>query len=237
MNCVLLDITSNGLQVISTDCHRMYLSKQYDLVGNGEDMQLLLSAESVKQIAAMKVKNETINIELLPTETVFLHMATKFDEHTKEYVDVPVMQDVNCFLFNGLKVGSYSDMKFPNYKVVIPEYKTKMQFNRKQMISSVETVSKAANKTTKQVNFHLNGNIQLSSQDVDFGYENSLNMPYISKDFKDTDIAFNGRFMIEALKTFNSTEISMYSEGIPTKASIFTDGSDNVLLMPLMMNN
>lgn len=223
MQHICFDFSNKGLQIVATDTHRLYYSHHF----NGEvwkegfnkyidfsicdPFQLLLTPESIKTLCSVKP-------------------------------DYNNAVEINCYeggkaTFNGIAIEFETEFNYVQYKVVIPEYKTKMQFNRKQMIESVTTVSKSANKSTEQVNFHLNGNIQLSAQDVDFGYESSLAMPYISKDFKDTDIAFNGRFMVEALKAFNSTEISMYSEGIPTKASIFTDGSDNVLLMPLLMNN
>jgi DNA polymerase-3 subunit beta len=40
------------------------------------------------------------------------------------------------------------DANFPNYKVVIPEYKTYMSFERKDLIQAVKEVETAANKST-----------------------------------------------------------------------------------------
>ena len=94
-----------------------------------------------------------------------------------------------------------------------------------------------ANKITAQVNFHLNGNIAMSSCDVDFSFESNSEMPYISKNFVDTDIAFNGKFLVDSLGIFKDKTVKMFSDGIPTKAAIFTNDTDTVLLMPLMMNS
>jgi len=112
-----------------------------------------------------------------------------------------------------------------------------MEFNREQMIKNVNKVLPYANKSTNLVSFHLNGQIDLHTQDIDFSFECDATMPYIRKDFKDTDIAFNGKFLNEALSIFKSNTVNMYSEGQATKAAIFTDNTDSVLLMPLMLNN
>jgi DNA polymerase III sliding clamp (beta) subunit (PCNA family) len=77
----------------------------------------------------------------------------------------------------------------------------------------------------------------MSASDIDFGFECAKEMSYINKNFIDTDIAFNGKFLIEGLNIFKSKEISMYSEGNPSKAAIFTDEVETVLLMPLLLNN
>ena len=227
MTCVCLDFNSNDLQVVATNAHRLYLSKQFDCEAS-DPMQLLLSPESVKMIAGMKVKDETIKIELLPVET---HL--QIDEDTDE----KTLTEIHSFLFNGLKCQYYPEMKFPNYKVVIPELKSKMTFDRVQFVDNVKSVYPSSNKCTGQVNFHLNGNIQMSACDIDFGFECAKEMSYINKNFIDTDIAFNGKFLIEGLNIFKSKEISMYSEGNPSKAAIFTDEVETVLLMPLLLNN
>lgn len=236
MTCVCLDITNKGLKVAATDAHRLYLSKQYNLQSS-ENMQLLIDSTSVKLIAGMKVKDETIKIELLPVETIVIGMITQYDEKLKEFVEVENKQDVYSFLFNGLKVQYYVDLRFPDYKVVIPELKSKMVFDRVNFIDNVKSVMPSANKSTNQVNFHLNGNILMNAFDIDFSFECSKEMAYTTKDFKDTDIAFNGKFLVEGLNIFKTKEISMYSEGSATKAAIFTDEVDTILIMPLMLNN
>ena len=74
------------------------------------------------------------------------------------------------------------------------------------------------------------------AQYVDFSFETEKTIKYISKDFIDTDISFNGKFLIECLSTFKASELSMYHNGSPFEGAIFTDGIDNCLLMPLMLN-
>ncbi len=139
-------------------------------------------------------------------------------------------------LFNGIEV-ELLDCKFPDYKVVIPEYKDKMTFDRVQMIKNVKSVAVYSNKSTAQVNLHLNGDIKFMAEDVDFSFGSCLWMPYVSKSFKDTDIGFNGNFLRDALSIFKTSNVDMYSDGKPSQAAIFTDGNDKVLVTPLIINN
>ena len=62
-------------------------------------------------------------------------------------------------------------------------------------------------------------------------------MPYLTKNFVDTDIAFNGKFLLDAMGIFKDKTIKMYSEGQSRKATIFSNGTDKVLLMPYLINS
>lgn len=94
-----------------------------------------------------------------------------------------------------------------------------------------------SNKFTSQVNFHINGSIALHSQDVDFSFECNADMPYISKNIPDTDIAFNGKMLNECLSIFKDSTLKFKTDGKSTQAGIFTNDTDTVLIMPLMLNN
>lgn len=75
---------------------------------------------------------------------------------------------------DGLKVVSrVIDVKFPDYKVVVPkdEPNVKMFAAPDILLRELKNASKFANRSTNQVTFHLNGVCTLSSQDVDFGEE------------------------------------------------------------------
>src|ERR1035437_5133149 len=186
----------------------MYLNEN-TIAKSFKPFQLLIQYESVKKLSISKPVKKEIYITL-------------FNDNTA--------------LINGIEVNLLPDTKYPDYKAVIPEYESKMAFDREQVISNVKSVMVYSNKSTNQVNLYLNGNIQLSSQDVDLAFESGLSMPYISKEFQDCKSGFNGKFLSEALSIFKTNKVDMYSEGNSQKAAIFTDGIDKVLLMPLMLN-
>ncbi len=220
MHCVLLHIKDNALKVVSTDAHRLYYSKIYSVDAPNE-LKVMLSPEAIKSVLAIKTKETTITIDILPAETT----KGEYSEVNKFYA-----------LINGIKVELWQEERYPDYEAVIPKLETAMVFNRLEFVDKIKQVMPYSNKATNQVNFHLNGKIEMTCQDVDFGFEADREMAYASKNFEDTDIAFNGRFLVECLGAFKAKEVSMLSDGRPTRAALFTDGIETLLLMPLMLN-
>lgn len=206
MCCVCIDIVNGKLQVAGTDAHKMYYSKQLECSHTGE-MQILISENDAKEIGKIKPENDLCEIALLSN---------------------------NRIMVNGKKYACI-DAKYPNYKSVIPEYKNFMEFNKKGMAENIKRVLPHANKVTNHVLFHLNGSVALSCCDVDFSFESNAEMPYINKSFPDMDIAFNGKFLLTTLDVFKDKTIKMYSESQNTRAAIFSNNEDNVLVMPLMI--
>ncbi len=206
---VCIDMANYKVECVGTDAHRLYYSPKFEC-SQSEPIQLLISDKAAKELAKMKFTNDITEINLLANDKIMVEGKT---------FDLGV------------------DMRYPQYKVVIPEYKTFMEFDKDKFVANVKKVLPYANKSTSQVNFHLNGSIAISSQDVDFSFETSFDMPYLTKDFIDTDIAFNGKFLIDAMGIFKDKTVKMYSEGVATKAGIFSNGTDNVLIMPLMLNS
>lgn len=209
MQHVCIDIENYKVQCVGTDAHKLYYSPKFEC-SQAIAMQLLITDKAAKELAKMKFANDVTEINLLANDKIMVE---------GKVFDLGI------------------EMRYPQYKKVIPGYSTFMEFDKDKFVANVKKVLPYSNKSTNQVNFHLNGSIAISSQDVDFSFETSFDMPYISKDFIDTDIAFNGKFLIDTMSIFKNKTVKMYSEGIATNAGIFSNGIDNVLLMPLMMNS
>lgn len=207
MTGVQLEIKNKKLTVVATDAHRLFQSRLFDVSGPNGSYSYLIPASALR----------------------------KFPKDVKE-----------DFVLHELKNGKISifdmeidliDAKFPNWKVVMPtNYKGYVTFDRKEMITATKEVSVYSNKSTTQVNFSFNGEIELSSQDVDFSFESRRRLRYNKKTMDDLLIAFNGKLMVESLNAFTTNEVTLKAVS-PTKAGIITDGNDTVLLMPLMLNS
>jgi len=208
MTGVCVAIENNTAQIVSTDAHRMYYSPLYEC-SKKEKTQFIIPTDKAKEISKIQFNDSIVEIQVLSENKIIIAGKT---------IDL-------------------IDARFPDYKVVIPEYNTFMEFEKKPFIENVKAVMPFANKVTNQVTFHLNGSISLFSQDVDFGFESAREIPYVSKTFADTDIAFNGKFLVDAISIFKDKNVKMYSEGKSTRAAIFSNGIDNVLVMPLMIGN
>lgn len=210
MTGVCLHFENDTLQVVATNAHYLYMSRKFECVSTDNNtFEIIISPESLQQFAKLKDSELTGTIDILPD---------------------------NKAVINGVNV-SLIDARFPDYKCVVPEYKDAMEFDRAKMIAAIKKVAVYANKSTSHVSFHLNGKVELSAQDIDFSFEGTAELPYISKTFPDMDIAFNGKLMNECLGVFKDKELKMYSNGSSTKAAIFTNGTDSALLMPLMLNS
>lgn len=208
MTCVCLDFENYKCEVVATDAHRLYLSPKFE--GSEKSrVQVLLTEQTTKILAKIKPDSELTEISVLNDDRLL----------------------INDEIYNTI------DARFPDYRCVMPDYKDAMQFEVKPFITNVKKVMPYANKSTNQVNFHLNGSIALHSQDVDFSFECNADMPYITKNFPDTDIAFNGKLLTESLSIFKEKVIKMKTAGNSKQAGIFTNDTDTVLLMPLQLND
>lgn len=210
MTGVCLDFNKDGVEVVGTDAHKLYYSKRFDCEGFKENVRVIISPRSFKQLFAHKVDR---------TRPVHVYI---YDNFTAT--------------IDGVEVGLI-DAKYPDYPCVIPKYDLAMEFNTKDFIKNVKKVWPSANKSTNQVTFHINGSISMSACDIDFHYEASADMPYVSKNIPDTDIAFNGKFLVDGLGIFKDKTIKMMTEGSSTKAAIFTNNDDSLLVMPLMLGD
>ena len=153
-----------------------------------------------------------------------------------DVIELHILLDDNQIMIDD-EIINLVDARFPDYKVVIPEYETFMEFEKDSFVKNIKKVIPYANKSTSQVTFHLNGSIALHTQDVDFSFECDADMSYISKNFIDTDIAFNGKFLLETCSIFKDKTLKFYSEGENTRAAIISNGNESVLLMPLMIGS
>lgn len=208
MQHICLDFENYVCEVVATDAHRLYLSPKFE--GSEKSrVQVLISEQTAKILAKIKPNSELTEISILDNDRVMIEG----------------------------EIYPTCDARFPDYRCVMPNYKEAMQFEVKPFINNVKKVYPYSNKCTGQVNFHLNGSIAMHTQDVDFSFECDADMPYITKNFPDTDIAFNGKLLMESLGIFKEKVIKMKTAGISTQAGIFTNDTDTVLIMPLMLND
>lgn len=208
MQSICLHFENNTCEVVGTDAHKLYMSELLECNSGNETFEILIAPESIKKIVAIETKLYEINIEVFKDEV----------------------------LINGIQ-ANIIDARYPRYKDVVPEYSHSITFDRKIIMQAVKEVSVYANKSTNQVNLYMNGQIELSSQDVDFSFEGKKKVPYIEKTFEDTTIGFNGKFFNVCLSNFKEETMEMVTDGQPTKGVIFTNRKERVLLMPLMINN
>lgn len=213
MTCVLLNFENDKLEVVSTNAHYIFLSEPVKCNSGKKRLQLMIDKDGIKKLKSLKYKAETFTVDIISDKQIII-------------AGVPITLTIDL---------EYH--RYPDYKVVVAKYKQKVKFDRSLMEANIKRVLPMANRCTNQVNFSLNGNIKLSTQDVDYSFESGLEMPHLGKDFKDTTIGMNGKFVLDALSVFKEKEIAMYTEGEPNRMTIFSNGKDRVGVMPLILND
>ena len=208
MQQVLIKYEKGKVWAVATDAHRLYLSPEFAAPG-AKDGEILISTETACKWAKIDPQSEFV--DLCHTEGDFLQ-------------------------FDGEIYPEFTGANFPDYQCVIPEYDKYMEFDRAGMIQEIKNVLPAANRYTNLVAFHLNGSIELTAQDVDLSTEAAGKLPYLSKNFPDTDIAFNGKLLSECLAAFKDSTLKMYTEGRHNRCILLKNEAETVLLMPLLLN-
>lgn len=135
------------------------------------------------------------------------------------------------------------DARYPDYNAVIPtENPNKLSVGRSDFQSSLKRIAIYANKTTNQVVLGISeGNLTISSQDLDFANEAVEQLP-CSYDGSDMNIGFNGKFLIDMLGVLEGDQINIELSS-PSRAGLILPAEQNagedllMLVMPVMLSN
>jgi len=217
MTGVFFELSSNGIQFVATDAHRLVQYKRTD-VSCPETNSFIVPKKPLNLLKNVLPNNEDeIKISYNSNHFFVTHDSTQ----------------LTCRLI---------DARFPDYKVVIPvDNPYKLVVNRTDFQSALRRVSVFSNKSTNQVALSISGSeLQLTAQDVDFSFEGNerMNCQY---DGNDLQIAFNAKFLIEMVGAADSEEVKV-ELSTPTKAGIVKPTEQNngedllMLVMPLMLN-
>lgn len=202
---VAIEINEGKAQVIASDAHRLFMSQIFDVTGPAGAYIYQIPADQLKSLPKVK--------------------AESFEFNAAE----------NSVTVAGKKLSRYTEYAYVNWRVCVPDYKTGIMFDKKDFIRTVKTVLPYSNKSTNQVYLTFNGCIEATAQDIDFSTESNARMCYKKNEVGEMAVAFNGKFLLEAMKALEGNEITMLSAGGNSKPGIFTDGTDQVLIMALML--
>jgi len=104
-------------------------------------------------------------------------------------------------------VSRLIDGKYPEYKQVIPkEFSSGIFVGRESLAKAVRTASIFSDSKSREVKLHIkgdNGKMKVESQSVETG-ENTAEVPCQSKAKGENIIAFNNRYLVDALNSFSS---------------------------------
>ena len=203
--------SENNLYVVATDSYRLS-QKELKLRSKSEDFDITIPSKSLDELSKI-LDNATsdVNMYISPNKVLF-----KID---------------NILFQTRLLEGNY-----PNTARIIPtEFPVTIPFNKETLLSAVERVSLLSPKD-KETNYNIiklqlnkDQSVEIHSTNSEVGDANEVILP--SADVKGSviNIAFSSRYLVEALKSFNSTEIVINFAG-EVKPFVMKGNDDENLL-------
>lgn len=217
MTGVLFDMTTDALQFVATDAHRLVKYVRSD-VKCPDDTSIIVPKKPLHLVR-----------NIFPNDDSTLELSYN-DKHL--FVSKDATRLV-CRLI---------DARFPDYRVVIPaDNPFTLVVNRSDFQNALRRLMVFSNKSTNQVVLTITGNeLALASQDIDLSFEGNERMS-CQFDGEDMQIAFNAKFLVEMLNVTDTDEVKI-SLSTPTRPGILKPseiGEDEdilMLVMPLMIN-
>lgn len=218
MNGVYFDLTPESLAFVASDGHKLVRCRCYD------------------------IKSETPASFILPRKpaTLLRNVLDKSDD------EVQVRFNGNTAEFHfkkGFLACSLIEGTFPNYNAAIPTGNpNELIIDRKALLSAIGRVLPFASMSSQLIRFSLdNGNLELSSEDLDFARRAKENI-ICQYNGPAIQIGFRGDFFKEILNNITSDDVKIML-GDPSRAGIVlpTVQPENqdvlMLVMPLLLND
>ncbi len=218
MTGILFEFSSDGLNFIATDAHKLVKYERHDLSASNQS-EFIMPKKPLQILKNYLVGNED-------------NITISYDERNAKF------SFENFELLSRLING-----KYPNYNAVIPkENPNVLIIDRLSFLDAAKRVSIFSNKATHLIRLDIAGaDLKVSAEDLDFSNkaEERLTCNFQGDDMA---IGFNSKFLIEMLSNLDSEEVAL-NMSIPSRAAIInpTDGLEEgeqitMLVMPLMLN-
>lgn len=199
----------NGLEMVTTDGYRLTVKD----AGSKEEMKI---KEAI--IVSMEAINEAISISC-DEISVFMNS----DESQAVFVG----GDVTL-------VGRLIEGKFPPYEKVIPQNSaTKVRVDKEEFMQNTKLANVFAKEQSNIVNLSIEGSVlKLKSKTAGLG-QGEFSMD-CTKEGEDNKIAFNVRYVLDALKNFEGNTIILEING-PLQPAMLTDEKKSFrhVIMPI----
>ena len=194
---ICITISNGKIELAGTDGNR--LTKTTKEIESSEEIQFIVPTKTLNEVVriSQSVSDKTIKLEINKNNIMFIFDNLKFSSKLIE--------------------GHY-----PKYQQLIPEkYENIVVIEREELVNSIERVSTIANDRTNiiKLNF-LEDTLEIVSDAPEAGCGKDI----IEIDYKKDDltIAFNYRYLLDAIKNMESKEIKM-EISTPSAASIFAE--------------
>jgi DNA polymerase-3 subunit beta len=231
MNGVFFEIKKGEFRVVSTDGHRLVKIVRTNFEFEGDKLHMLVPIKTCqlmtrlfKGSAKPGAKDEEDSESAPQTDAnVTIHFSNEF--LTSTYRNITISSRL-------------IDDTFPNYDSVIPtDNEKKLKINREDLISSVKRSIIMSDQITNRTSLQVSENqLRVLSANNEYGTDSEETIDCTYSEDEELEIAFNGKYLLEAIQQFENEEI-IFDFSTPLKAAIIKPSSqleDEELMMLVM---
>lgn len=189
---VCFDLNGDGLNLVSTDSHRLGLVKAK--AANDSSIKLVIPAKSLDKLAkTFDLQND-------------LHFYCESDNQL-------IFRSGALIFYCRLLEGNYPDTS----RLIPSEFKSEMKVNRKEFLNAMDLVKELANSADNGkggvVKLHVNGAATISSHTAQAG-KGTVVVDYETLEGEDDyTISFSAKYMIDALKAIDDDFVNFKFQG------------------------
>lgn len=237
MNGVFFEIKTGEFRVVSTDGHRLVKIIKKNFGYEGDKLTMLVPIKTCQMITRL-FRGSSRAVEQKQDE----EESTEMSEVAAEPGSMVTVYFSNEFLqcsYNNITITSrLIDDTFPNYESVIPtDNEKKLKTQRLPLIGSVKRSIIMSDQVTNRTSFNISGNeLKVKSANNEFGTDSEENIECSFTEDEEFEIAFNGKYLLDALQQFESEDI-LFDFSTPLKASILmpSEQAEDEEMMMLVM--
>jgi DNA polymerase-3 subunit beta len=219
MTGVNFQVENGNVELCATDAHLMRVAKvEGENITDAASLSFIMNAKQCKLITSFK-KLSAIKIDAIINDSIS-HTVMSFDAGENLQVQM---------------IGRNIESRFPDYQGVIPtSHLTEVTVNKNELGKRIDKAMLYANSVTYQGVFSINGNVKLTSKNVDFKKEYTCEMPHVFKLGEDVEIGFNMSFLKKVLGHVEGETVNI-KMSYPSKPAIIEQGNTLMLIMPVVI--
>lgn len=211
---IFIDINQGKIAMVANDTHRLAVSK--DIFGTEQNCSVVVPAKTMLEVARGAQNNERIELRI-----------------TKNHV---AFQSGDLLIISRVINGQYPDC----YQVIPPEsaYAVQIVLNRQDFTETINRCAAIARDNNGVLRFHIGDNsLLISAYSPEVGEIKEEILATIAGN--SMDIAFNAKYLLDALKAIDSENILFILTGPVGPALLKIDSDDSYLhlLLPIRLSS
>lgn len=189
---VLFDIEGNKLKAVATDSYRL-AQKEVELNISYDAKQIVVPRRTLEELSRILGVDAQIELFVADNKIIF-----KFN---------------NVLFQSRLLEGRYPETN----KLIPAEFPIEVTFNKNELIGAIERASLlhlAGKDSIVKLKLQKNGSVKITSHTSEIGKVVEEVTPTATLSESEFNIAFSSKYVVEALRVFESNEVTMYFTGV-----------------------